>query len=255
MHMFSPLKKIIFSALLLMGVSPLQADINYYLSGGGQVNFYGNGSSQIIISSGPTGGGPSNTFLHYRTITISSANVSNVLGSAIANMPVELAFSTAVFNGHLQNASGYDMVFTTNTPTGPAGTYSCPYHIAWDTETFSISGGTTAIVWVDIPQLTTATLTAATYYMCYGDSSISTYVGASTATWDSNYAAVWHFPNGTSSLGLLDSTKNQNNGTARNSATYGAGRSMERLVLPLLPINMRICLTAPLSFLELPVLR
>jgi len=59
--------------------------------------------------------------------------------------------------------------------------------------------------------------------MFYGNSAVSTYQGGSAgAAWNSGYAGVWHFPNGTT-LALTDSTTNANSLT-NHSATATAGQ-------------------------------
>jgi hypothetical protein len=92
-----------------------------------------------------------------------------------------------------------------------------------DTETVSNVGVSTMNYWVKIPTLTTATLTAATFYAFYGNSGVTTYQGVSTNTWDSNYKGVWHLPNG-SSLSGTDSTSNANNLSNNGSPAAGTGQ-------------------------------
>ena len=70
--------------------------------------------------------------------------------------------------------------------------------------------------------LTTATLISATFYMCYGNSGITTYQGSSANTWDSNFQSVWHFANGTN-LSAKDSTSHAVNGTI-TAATATTGQ-------------------------------
>lgn len=147
-------------------------------------------------------------FTYEKVITISSTNVSNTLGTVV-NFPVpfvstDVVFSTASAGGHM--TSNYDLVASSDP--------SCAsqYWLNWDTETFNSGvAGSSFTAWVQLPVLTTATLTAATYYWCYGNSSITSYMGHSTATWDSNYKSVYHFNDNASSVGklALDSTINR----------------------------------------------
>lgn len=173
----------------------------------------GTGSIQFTpsVATGSSG------FTYRRTITISSANVMNVYGT-LTDFPVlvsttNVAYSTAAAGGKLANANGFDLIFSTAD--------DCSYKMNWDTETVNNSGSVAMNVWVKVPVLTTATLTAATFYMCYGNSGVTTYQGVSTGTWDSNFKAVWHYSNG-SALSLNDSTYGANTSTNSNTtATTG----------------------------------
>ena len=152
-------------------------------------------------------------FQYEQQVTISSTGVSNILGT-VNNFPVlfvstNVVFSTAASVGHMTN--NYDMVASSDP--------SCAsqYWLNWDTETFNNGvAGSTVTAWVKIPVLSTATSVAATYYWCYGNSAITTYQGISTATWDSNFAGVWHLANG-STLNPNDSTVSQLVGTVVGS--------------------------------------
>lgn len=140
-------------------------------------------------------------YTYRRTVTISSTNVSNVI-STVTNIPIlfstsDVTLSTIVAGGHLSNAVGYDLVFSTQS--------DCSSLLFWDTETVNVTGMSTFTAWVNIPVLTTTTAIAGTYYVCYGNSGISTYQGHSTATWDANYEGVFHLGNGTT-LNARDST-------------------------------------------------
>lgn len=141
-----------------------------------------------------------------RVITIDHTKVSTGTAS-YANFPVlvsttNVTFSTAtIIGGHALDPSGFDIIFSTMN--------DCSFKLNWDTETYNSSTGDMK-VWVKIPSISSTTDT--TFNICYGNSSISSYVGFSTATWDTNYQGVWHFPNGTS-LSAKDSTVNVNHGT------------------------------------------
>lgn len=160
------------------------------------------------------------TYTYSRAITISSANVSTVNGTDLQNFPVlisttNISLSTITASGgHVANSTGYDLVFSTKS--------DCSYLLNWDTETYNATTGN-LIAWVKVPLLDTTTITAATLYMCYGNSGVTTYQGNSTGTWDSNFAGVWHLPNGTT-LTANDSTSNGNNGTLTNTPTATTGQ-------------------------------
>jgi Concanavalin A-like lectin/glucanases superfamily/Domain of unknown function (DUF2341) len=121
--------------------------------------------------------------------------------------------ATVANGGLVQNASGYDIQFSSDS----AGTTL----LNWEVETYSATSGAVNI-WVQIPTLSHSTNTV--IYMWYGNSSVSTFQGGATgATWDSTFAAVWHFPNG-SSLSVLDSTSHGNNGTIVGTVTAATGQ-------------------------------
>lgn len=158
-----------------------------------------------------------------RLITISSAGISNQAG-VLNNFPfvistMTVTFSTSTSGGRLLNPNGYDMAYFTDP--------SCAsqFEMNWDTETYNDTGSTLTVTWVKIPTLTTATLTAATFYVCYGDAGITTYQGYSTATWDSNFLAVYHFRTG--STFFNDSTINGANmtnvGLSTTTGKFGYG--------------------------------
>ena len=150
-----------------------------------------------------------------KKVTISSANVSNVLGT-ITNFPVlfvstDVFFSTNATGG--RQTGSYDLIASTLS--------DCSLKLFVDTETFNNGvAGSTLTAWVNLPLLTTATLQAATFYWCAGNAGVTTYQGVSSSTWDSNYKGVWHLPNGTT-LTANDSTSNSYTGsiTSVNAAS------------------------------------
>ena len=107
---------------------------------------------------------------------------------------------------HVQNSSGYDIIFTTDS--------ACTNKLTWEMEKYVAITGEFE-VWV---ANTSTPLPSAgtTFYLCYGNAAISSFQSTASSVWDSNYKAVWHFPNGTS-LNTNDSTSNGNNAT--NNAT------------------------------------
>jgi hypothetical protein len=151
-------------------------------------------------------------YTYQRIITISSTNVQSN-GGNLTNFPVLISTNavtlstTSATGGHLATTTGLDLVFSTMS--------DCSFLLNWDTETVQGVGVSTMNAWVQVPTLTTATLTAATFYMCYGNSGITSYQGTSTKTWDNNYTLVYHLPNGTT-LSANDSTGNANHGSLHN---------------------------------------
>ena len=159
------------------------------------------------------------TYSYTRTLTIDHTKVSTGQGT-YSNFPVlvsiagDITLSTQSTGGHLLNSSGFDIVFSTKDS-------SCSYLLNWDTETINSTGYGTLNAWVNIPSISSTTDTV--FYMCYGNSGITTYQGYSTGTWDSNYKGVWHFPNGTT-LTTNDSTSGGHTGTVNGGVTAGSGQ-------------------------------
>lgn len=144
------------------------------------------------------------------------------VGGVEPNFPVlfstnSVLMSTASAGGHMLNANGYDLVFSTWS--------DCHYLLRWDTETVNNTGSAQLNVWVNVPSLSNTTDTV--FYACYGNAAITSYQGNSTGTWDSNFVDVLHMPNGTS-LFTNDSTSNHaanvnNSATATSGVIDGAG--------------------------------
>ncbi len=115
--------------------------------------------------------------------------------------------NTVTLNGQTVPA---DLIFTSDS----AGTTLLSWEIeAWNNTTGAI------VAWVKDDRSSSADTLI---YVWVGKASVTTYQCTASATWDSNYAAVWHFPNGTT-VSFNDSTSNANNGTAVGSPTPIAG--------------------------------
>lgn len=137
------------------------------------------------------------------------------VGGTETNFPVLVQTSNVIFStaaaGHMLTA--YDLVYSTWS--------DCHYLLNWDTETVNNTGSAQMNTWVNVPSLSNATDTV--FYACYGNAAITTYQGISSATWNSNYAGVWHLPNGTT-LTANDSTSNGNNGSLINGTSATSGQ-------------------------------
>ncbi|GEM_PF-1992698 len=153
------------------------------------------------------------THKYRKLITIPAAKVSG--GANLSNFPVlishtDIDIATIANGGKAASGSG-EFIFTSSD-----GTTSLPYEI----ETYSATTGQ-FIGWVNV---TTLSATADTYiYMYYGGAASGATNQQKTATWNTAYQGVWHFPNGTT-LTAGDSTSNANNGTINGTITATAGQ-------------------------------
>src|SRR6185369_3765398 len=113
--------------------------------------------------------------------------------------------------GHVANANGYDIGFYADS--------SGSTKLKWEINSYNPSTGQ-LIAWVKIPTLSSTTDTS--FYLFYGDPSITSDQSDPLNTWDSNFKAVYHLGDGTI-LTATDSTGG-NNGTLINSPTAIAGK-------------------------------
>jgi len=145
-------------------------------------------------------------FDYQRLIKINHNKVAN---SDQTNFPVLISgtypfLATVANGGRLQNANGYDVVFTSDF----AGQNALDYEI----DNYNPATGAAAY-WVRIPTLSHTTDTA--IYMWYGNPSVVGSLENKAGVWSANYAAVWHF-GPTNAISTADSTANANNGINHN---------------------------------------
>ena len=163
-------------------------------------------ASRSTVSNGATGASSSSSgFSYQRSITIAHGQVPN---TDQANFPVLIegvypSLATTANGGHVQNANGYDIVFSSDSAASQL--------LNWEVESYNpITGSIT--VWVQLPTLSHTTDTM--LYMSYGNASISTFQGNKNGTWNPNYAAVYHMADDAANPSVADSTANGNTGTA-----------------------------------------
>jgi hypothetical protein len=163
-------------------------------------------SSTITIAHGKVGGGtedePNFTVLVCANMTLGNGNPCQTVSG----------LNETGAGAEVTNANGYDIVFST-----VAGCASSLMN--WEMPSYASSTGATE-AWVLITSLSHTSDT--TFYMCWGNSLISTFQGGSTGSaWDSGYKGVYHLANGTT-LSAVDSTSYGNSGTITGStATSG----------------------------------
>ncbi len=152
----------------------------------------------------------------YRTrITIDRTKVASSTGTLLANFPVLISTTSAMFkdtsnSGHVGQADGGDIVFTS-----ADGITKLDHEI----ESYTPASGN-LITWVEVPSVATTTNTD--IYMYYGNASVANQWNAS-GTWDSNYKGVWHLSDAGNSTST-DSTSNGNNGTNNGVTATSSGQ-------------------------------
>ena len=134
----------------------------------------------------------------YKRQIIIPAQTSN--SGSLTNIPIPINFtditlSTSVSGGHL--STGYDISIASDS--------NCQFIVAHDTEALNTNGSQPYISWFSAPLISSSS--TQTVWLCYGNPAITSYVGYSSATWDSGFGNVMHVPNG-SSLLLKDVTFN-----------------------------------------------
>ena len=158
----------------------------------------------------------SGTFSYRRQITVDHTKVSSSCGSDPSDFPILISISgdvnlkTVANGGHVQNSSGYDIVFRNSTGLDQL------YH---EVEKYDGSAGT-LVAWVKIPTLSRTSDT--TIYMYYGNPCVSAATESPTNVWDSNYVGVWHLKesgNGTANE-FKDSTTVNNGQGGGGTAAY-----------------------------------
>lgn len=148
-------------------------------------------------------------FGYFKQITIQSSGV--VGGADLTNFPVLISFTdtdlrTVANAGHVQNTSGYDIVFTSS---------DCLTKLSHQIERYVATTGE-YVAWVKIPTLSASSNTVIRMY--YGKSGVITDPSVTTV-WDSNYKSVWHFNSSVS-----DNTANGNNLTDNSTSNNSTGK-------------------------------
>jgi hypothetical protein len=159
----------------------------------------------------------SSSWLYRKQITIDHNKVSGVASSTQSNFPIvfsttdnDLKFTGS--GGKVASSTGADILFTSSD-----GTTLLNYEI----EKYASTTGET-IAWVKIPIL--SSVTDNIIYVYFGNVSAPAETsGNITGTWDSNFKAVYHLPNGTT-LNSNDSTTNANNGTSVGAPVAVTGK-------------------------------
>lgn len=157
-------------------------------------------SEKMLVSSG---GGTT-------SLTVARAQLGSSAASHLTLAPVtNLFLATAANGGGLTSASGYDVIFTSDS----AGTTPIPYErVVWNATQGMVEA------WVLISPSSSSDTTV---YIFWGNAAVTTDQSNPTAVWDSDFLLVAHFPDG-STLSVADSTT-LNTGT-NNGATVTSGK-------------------------------
>jgi biopolymer transport protein ExbB len=172
-------------------------------------------------------------YTYAKTITIPAAQVSG----SLTNFPVLVSFTdnalrTVANGGHVQNASGYDIVFTMG---------DCNTILSHQIESYTATNGQ-YVAWVRVPLLTSVTNN--TLHMFYGNSSVTTNP-STTAVWDANYMGVWHFNNSVNDAS--SNSRHLTNNSTTNLTTGKIGEARELNNSPFVASN-----SGSLKYLRLP---
>jgi type II secretory pathway pseudopilin PulG len=168
-------------------------------------------NNQYTTSSCPATCTPVSGYSYCRSIIIDHTKVGTVSNTDQANFPMLFSgtysyLATVANGGNVQNASGYDIVFTSDS----AGNTTIPF----ERESYIATTGV-VVFWVQVPLVSHSADTS--IYMSYGNASINTDHSQATLVWDSNYKAVYHL-----NSSLNDSTSNANT-MSNDSSTSTAG--------------------------------
>lgn len=132
---------------------------------------------------------------------------------ALIEITADTDLETVANGGHVENANGYDIIFTADNGITL---------LNHDLNSYNAATGALT-VWVKIPVLSTSLDTY--IYMYYGNSAIATNQ-SSPNTWSNGFVGVWHFDNNvnnsTSTAGL-DGTNNGSTNTA--TSKFGTARN------------------------------
>jgi len=142
---------------------------------------YGYRNGQLLVTLDAPAPAP-NSYAYRRAITIDHTKVPN---TDQTNFPVLVSgtysyLATTANGGNVQNANGYDVIFTTDT--------GCATKLNHEVETYTATSGAVNY-WVKVPLLSHTSDT--TIYVCYGNASITTDQSNRTAVWDANYNGHW----------------------------------------------------------------
>lgn len=147
----------------------------------------------------------SNGYTYRRTLTVDNTKVNGT--GDLTNFPVLVKgtysyLATVANAGKVEHASGYDIRFEST------GDVKLDHEVVyWSATTGEV------VIWVEVPTLDGDADTS--FYMYYGNSSVSSAEENPTGVWDTNYKGVWHMKEDPTSVSIRSSSKNDDaTGTA-----------------------------------------
>ncbi len=144
--------------------------------------------------------------------------------TALSNFPILVSVTIAGLRttgngGNVQNASGYDIIFSST--SNPNGSGILPFEIV------SYNAATGALIAFFQASALSATANSV-FYLLWDNSAISTDQSNKAGVWSNGYVGVWHFGS-PSVLSLTDSTGNgtaTNHGASAVAGVYDGGVSL-----------------------------
>jgi hypothetical protein len=170
------------------------------------------------------------------TIDRTKVGVTGTAATTLSNYPVLVSLTdtdlrTVGYSGHVQNSSGYDIIFRGVNDAVCGGAANNPCTLSHQIEEYVPSSGK-LIAWVNLPSVNTnAASSNTTFYMYFGNSSITTSLEQATAVWNSNFQAVWHMADSAANTTVVQSTSvaTPGNGVAAaNTSTITATGKISR---------------------------
>ncbi len=142
-------------------------------------------------------------YTYRRLVTLDNSLVpgrSNQSEFTVLISMTDLYLRSTAFSGHVQNSSGYDILFTSASGTA--------VKLDYEIEKYTPSTGE-LVAWVRLPAL--FPLNDTYIYMYYGNATTTASQENISGTWGSNNRAVWHLDESGASTTRNDSTANANN--------------------------------------------
>lgn len=173
--------------------------------GNGRNATEGNGSAGTAPGGG--GGGAFRTTTNHNGGAGARGQVKLTFTPSLTNFPMLITgtynyLATTGNGGNVTNASGYDIIFTSDAPGSNKLNYE---RESWNAATGAVK------FWVQVPSISGVANTV--IYMWYGNSAINSDQSNGTGTWDSFYQGVWHMDDNAANTTIADSTANGNNWT------------------------------------------
>ena len=165
-------------------------------------------------------GTPKPAFARFRSFTVPTSSLGASCTASLSGFPILVSLPsdqelrTVAHGGFVQNASGYDIVFT------DAYNNLLDHEIEQYT---SAVGGATLVAWVRVPTL--SILGSTTIFLRYGNAAITSPTANPAGAWSNGFLGVWHLsedPSGTAPQ-LKDST------TGDDETTSGAMTTVDQV--------------------------